>query len=123
MFKDLITRLENEKVNYEESNNSVGFEMLICDQEVQCEFSYDEENNAIRFYTELMDFNGEAFRDGLELANSINYSSIYLKAYLDDDYYLCAEYYLNANSKLTNEIIDDILADLAEISDLISDYI
>ncbi len=123
MFSNLINKLENEHVDYELSGDSIGFEITLCDSEIQCEFSYDEDNDAIRFYTELMDFNGEAFRDGLELANDINYNSIFLKAYLDDEYYLCAEYYISGKDGLTNMVIDNILADLADISELINEYI
>ena len=123
MFSNLIKKLENEHVDYDLTGNSIGFEIMLCDSEIQCEFSYDEENNAIRFYTELMDFNGEAFKDGLDLANSINYNSIFLKAYLDDEYYLCAEYYIIGKNNLTNEVIDNILADLADMAELISEYI
>ena len=126
MLENLIKKLKTEEVDYDYVDNdkeeTINFGLELSYSNIDCEFSYDKDQKLVRFYSELLQFNEESYEDGLELINDINYNAIFLKSYLDDDNVLCVEYYLN-NKELTTEVIDDLLSDVANLEELLEEYI
>lgn len=127
MLENLIKRLKEEGIEYEEINenkeDTISFGVMLCNESIPCEFTYNEEEGIIKFYTEILEFDDETAMDGLQLTNDINYSSVFLKAYLDDNNVLCAEYYFDARIGLPMELIDDILGDIGNSEEFVEQYI
>jgi len=127
MLKNLIEKLKKEDVDFKSIDNDkeliVTFGIELSFSNIVCEFSYDKDEKVVRFYSELLEFNDDTFEDGLELVNDINYNSMFVKAYLDDDNILCAEYYISGIDELSNTLIDDLLSDVANLEELLEEYI
>ncbi|MCR5462009.1 MAG: hypothetical protein K6E87_02960, partial [bacterium] len=70
---------------------------------------------------ELVEFNNDSYEDGVELVNDINFNSLFLKSYLDDENVLCIEYY--SLTDFDNEMFDELLNDTISLEELLEEYL
>lgn len=66
--------------------------------EFPCELGFDKAENYVRLYSELLEFEKEDLDIAYKLANDLNNDAFYLKAYVNEDNVLAAEYYLDTKN-------------------------
>jgi hypothetical protein len=125
MLENVIKKLEKEEVDFklddEKDALTINFGLELSFSTVNIEVSYDKNEKLYRFYSELVEFNDDSYEDGVELVNDINFNSLFLKAYLDDDNVLCIEYY--ALNDFDSEMFDELLNDTASLEELLEEYL
>ena len=89
MLERVIEKLKSEEVDYnlvdDDSATTINFGLELSFSNVNIEISYDKNEKLYRFYSELVQFNDDSYEDGAELVNDINFNSLFVKAYLDDE--------------------------------------
>ena len=125
MLDNIIKKLKNEDVDYsftdEDDAISINFGLELSFSNVNIEVSYDKNEKLYRFYSELVEFNSDNYEDGLELVNDINFNTLFLKSYLDDDNVLCVEYYSLVD--FDTEMFDELLSDVVSLEELLEEYL
>ena len=125
MLEKVIEKLKNEEVDYNLVDNddaiTINFGLELSFSNVNIEVSYDKKEKLYRFYSELVEFNDESCEDGVELVNDINFNSLFLKSYLDDENVLCVEYYSLDDFSL--EMFDELLNDTISLEELLEEYL
>ena len=125
MLEKVIEKLKNEEVDYNLVDNddaiTINFGLELSFSNVNIEVSYDKKEKLYRFYSELVEFNDESCEDGVELVNDINFNSLFLKSYLDDENVLCIEYYSLID--FDNEMFDELLNDTVSLEELLEEYL
>lgn len=125
MLDNIIKKLKNEDVDYNISDESdaitINFGLELSFSNVNIEVSYDKNEKLFRFYSELVEFNNDNYEDGLGLVNDINFNSLFLKSYLDDENVLCVEYYSLVD--FDSEMFDELLSDVVSLEELLEEYL
>lgn len=125
MLDNVIKKLKNEDVDYNYTDESdaitINFGLELSFSNVNIEVSYDKNEKLFRFYSELVEFNNDNYEDGLGLVNDINFNSLFLKSYLDDENVLCVEYYSLVD--FDNEMFDELLSDVVSLEELLEEYL
>lgn len=125
MLEKVIEKLKNEEVDYNLVDNNeaitISFGLELSFSNVNIEVSYDKNEKLYRFYSELVEFNNDSYEDGVELVNDINFNSLFLKSYLDDENVLCIEYY--SLTDFDNEMFDELLNDTISLEELLEEYL
>jgi len=125
MLDNIIKKLKNEDVDYSFTDEAdaitINFGLELSFSNVNIEVSYDKNEKLYRFYSELVEFNSDNYEDGLELVNDINFNTLFLKSYLDDDNVLCVEYYSLVD--FDTEMFDELLSDVVSLEELLEEYL
>lgn len=125
MLENVIEKLKKEDVDYNLVDNdealTISFGLELSFSNVNIEVSYDKNEKLYRFYSELVEFNNDSYEDGVELVNDINFNSLFLKSYLDDENVLCIEYY--SLTDFDNEMFDELLNDTISLEELLEEYL
>ena len=125
MLEKVIGKLKGEEVDYnlvdDDSATTINFGLELSFSNVNIEISYDKNEKLYRFYSELVQFNDDSYEDGAELVNDINFNSLFVKAYLDDENVLCIEYY--SLNEFDSEMFDELLNDTVSLEELLEEYL
>ena len=89
--------IEVERIDDEECL-TLSFMYKIPALEFPCELGFDKAENYVRLYSELLEFEKEDLDIAYKLANDLNNDAFYLKAYVNEDNVLAAEYYLDTKN-------------------------
>lgn len=125
MLDKVIEKLKSEDVEYNLVDDrdalTISFGLELSFSNVNIEVSYDKNEKLYRFYSELVQFNEESCEDGVELVNDINFNSLFIKSYLDDENVLCIEYY--SLNDFDSEMFDELLNDTVSLEELLEEYL
>ena len=125
MLDKVIEKLKSEDVEYnlvdDKDALTISFGLELSFSNVNIEVSYDKNEKLYRFYSELVQFNEESCEDGVELVNDINFNSLFIKSYLDDENVLCIEYY--SLNDFDSEMFDELLNDTVSLEELLEEYL
>ena len=125
MLDKVIEKLKKEDVEYnlvdDKDALTISFGLELSFSNVNIEISYDKNEKLYRFYSELVQFNDENYEDGVELVNDINFNSLFIKSYLDDENVLCVEYY--SLNEFDSELFDELLSDTVSLEELLEEYL
>ena len=125
MLDKVIEKLKKEDVEYnlvdDKDALTISFGLELSFSNVNIEISYDKNEKLYRFYSELVQFNDENYEDGVELVNDINFNSLFIKSYLDDENVLCVEYF--SLNEFDSELFDELLSDTVSLEELLEEYL
>lgn len=125
MLDKVIEKLKKEDVEYnlvdDKDALTISFGLELSFSNVNVELSYDKNEKLYRFYSELIEFNEDSYEDGAQLVNDINFNSLFIKSYLDDENVLCIEYY--SLNDFDGEMFDELLNDTISLEELLEEYL
>ena len=128
MLKNVINYLKEAEVEYEiqEDDEAIGvqfnFRYVDVDVDLACGFIQNKEQEITNFYTEIAEFDKDTRGEAILVCQLLNYDTVSLKFYLNDDNVLIGECFIFDKDVCVDQI-EQILGDLQAIQDTIEPYV